>query len=779
MNSNSLQRPKQLLPVFAVSALAAALALQTSPAMAAGFALEEVVVSARKTDETLQTVPIAVSSFSSEEMQSLNLTNARDIAAVTPSVFIEPASANNGTALKTTIRGQVQTDTIITLDSSVGWYIDDVYLARAYATANSLFDVERIEVLKGPQGTLYGRNTTGGTIKLVTTKAEPSAGVTGYVMAGAGSFGAWKTGGAINLPLIEDKLAIRLTALTDQVEDGYGEITVRPTGIPTLPTFAPHEEAVGTKDGTLYRLGITWNVSDDLSVQALYEQAKLDVTMFNYNLGTQPGFAGDTGAPPNMYRSSSDYYKAALNALPRSQADAETAALTVEYVFSETLSTKLAYGYRHVLSSFMSDVDGTTLPVNYFMEPFVQNAEQHSLEWQLQGTAFAEHLDWMTGLYYFQERGLDQSISGSFGAAPNGFFPGLPANGANRFLYGTTAGYVDKNKSQSAFMNGTWHFTDSLRLNAGARYTEDFKPITIVSNINGYNVITQQTEQACRFDSSNPSTTVPNADPTNCTWANEDDYEFWSWNIGFDYDIAPDVLTYLKWSSATRSGGQNLRALTAEGAVPFKAETATDVELGIKGRFFDDQLQLNAAVYHTNYTDVQQSLLLSHPTGLYTQIVNPAKAEIDGVEMEATWLVTENFKLSASAALLNWKFEDSTSTLPAAPGEQYSAHANYSLPTAFGDWLFDLNYAWRDEYLAASTNRIAAETVPGVVVDSLGLLGARISIDIKDTGLNVAAWGRNLTDEEYRTSPLNVGNRFQTSTVGEPISYGVEATYKF
>src|SRR5690606_6573615 len=123
---------------------------------------------------------------------------------------------------KTTIRGQVQTDSIGTVDPSVGWYIDDVYLARTTGTVASMFDLERVEVLKGPQGTLYGRNTTGGAIKLITTKADTSGELGGYVTAGISNLGANKVGGAVNIPLVEDVLAVRLVALSDQIDDGYG-----------------------------------------------------------------------------------------------------------------------------------------------------------------------------------------------------------------------------------------------------------------------------------------------------------------------------------------------------------------------------------------------------------------------------------------------------------------------------------------------------------------------------------------------------------------------------
>src|SRR5690606_4827372 len=346
---------------------------------------------------------------------------------------------------------------------------------------------------------------------------------------GAGSFGAWKAGGAVNLPIVEDVLAVRLTALRDEVEDGYGEITLHQTGIPTQPSFADHKEDAGTKSGKLFRIGITYDASDDLQILASFERSELDVTMLNYNTSTTPGYAGDQLTGSGFVRSSDDYYKARLNVLPRSTADADTASLTGEYQIADQLSTKLAYGYRSVKSQFMSDVDGTDAAINYFMEPFTQNAEQHSLEWQIQGAAFDDALDWMTGLYYFQERGVDVSNSG-----------GASSLSGLGILNAITAANVDKNKSQSAFFNGTYHILDDLRFNLGARYTEDEKPVHVVSIVNYL-----ATGEQCRFNPADPTGAVPNANTSDCSWSDSEKYNYWSWNIGFDYDITPDVLGYV------------------------------------------------------------------------------------------------------------------------------------------------------------------------------------------------------------------------------------------
>src|SRR5690606_18496393 len=190
-----------------------------SLSLAQGFTLEEVVVTARKREESLQDVPVAVSTFNASDFNAYNMVDTKAIAAYTPGVHIETNAAGNLSSAMTTIRGQVQTDTLATLDPSVGWYLNDVYLARTPGTVASLFDLERVEVLKGPQGTLYGRNTTGGAVKVVTAKADAADGVTGFVEGGLGNFGKQKYGGAVNLPIVPDVAAVRLSFLSDENKD--------------------------------------------------------------------------------------------------------------------------------------------------------------------------------------------------------------------------------------------------------------------------------------------------------------------------------------------------------------------------------------------------------------------------------------------------------------------------------------------------------------------------------------------------------------------------------
>lgn len=754
----------KLLPA-AVAAATFALAAAPSTVLAQGFALEEIVVTARKKEETMQDIPVAVSSFGAEDLNAYNMTQTQELAAFTPSLFIEPNAANNLSSAKTTIRGQVQADTLMTLDPSVGWYIDDVYLARTAGTQTSMFDLQRVEILKGPQGTLYGRNTTGGAIKLITTKADPSTGVTGFVNAGIGNFGAWKVGGAVNLPIIEDKLAVRVTAQTDQVDDGFGEMNIEQNSIAGLypgneVLNAPSETRdAGQKDQELQRINATYNVTDDLTLMASFEKNEFYANALLANYVTQTG---------------GDFYEKSANMLQEVWTDAETGSLTAEYDINDNLTTKLVYGWRSMETAVLSDVDGSTLPLNYFLKPLEQEADQISLEWQIGGSAMEDKFDWLTGLYYFEEEGKDFSTSNGIGD--------LLGRG---MLYGTYNATIERNISRSAFFNGTLHLTDTVNFTGGLRYTRDTKPVSVNAEVGFMDGST-----ACRFD----ETSAPNADVSTCTWGDSTSYEYMSWTAGFDWMINDDLLSYIKHSSASRAGGQNLRGLglvdTDVNGNPiapintfdaFDPETVKDIELGMKGQFLDNTLQVNAAYFHMWYDDVQTSALLPTDAGLTTFVANTSAAQYDGVEVEVKWVVTDNFMLQGTLGKLDWRYADSQDFTSGAPDLEYTLRANYLVPMSWADLILDLNYSYRGEFIPnASVDRSVLEA-SDAMVDSVDLIGARATFDMSSLGLSVALWGTNLTDEEYTLSPLvlSTAAKLYAMGVGAPRTFGVEATYSF
>lgn len=760
------------MPVKKISAVAVAAAIASmfgaSGVMAQGFTLEEVVVTARKKEETLQDVPVAVSNFSANDLKSLNLTDTAQLGDFSPGVNIEPPPAQGGTATRVTIRGQVQTDNLITLDPSVGWYIDDVYIARTYGTAVSMFDVERVEMLKGPQGTLYGRNTTGGAIKLVTTKADPSEPLSGYVTGGLGSFEQQKIGGAVNVPVIADKLAVRVVALKDENKEGYGEVSIYDAGISAATFTGVTQEDWGTKDNELYRIGATLLATDKLTTYLNYEHNESYATTVSYNTSAETGFQGDLptaggggmlGVTP-LTRSSDDFWDAAANALPEAESESDTLSLTFEYDLTDDVQTKLVYGWRETDSQFNSDIDGTAVNFSYFAAPFTSGAEQQSVEWQFTGSLYDGAVDWIAGVYWFDEEGFDDSQS------------------ATAFSGGVSSDFSAEaeNNSQSIFGSTTFHITDTVNLTTGIRYTEDDKSVAVIADRS----TSTPAAPSCLFA---PGSGLPNQNDATCGWGDDEKYYFISYNVGVDWAINDDVMAYVKTSSASRSGGQNLRAMNIETAEPFIEETATDIELGLKSQLFDNMLQVNTALYHTDYEDVQQTVLQNINGVNITQVVNAGEADIDGVEVDFKWLVTDTFMVTGSAGLLNWNFKDDASMLPAAPEHEYGLRFNYLVPSEMGDFNFDLNYSYRGQMFSNSSGgRQSVREYEALVVKSVELIGARITWDMAATDATVALFGQNLTNEEYYMTGLGINSAIwqsTNSTVGAPRTFGIEGTYRF
>jgi iron complex outermembrane receptor protein len=747
--------------------------------------LVEIIVTARKVEENLQTVPIAITSLSTDNLAQMNLTQTTDLAQFLPSTFIEAPGGNNVTAAKVTIRGQVQTDTLITLDPSIGWYLDDVYLARAYGTNLSLFDVQRVETLEGPQGTLYGRNTTGGAIKIYSVKADPNAGVDGFATVGWGKYNDQTAGGAINLPLVDGVFALRLAA---QIDDQHnGDATLVRSDRPPFSAYSPGGSnagpgQVGTHDNWLGRINGTWLVNDKTNIWFGFEHDKEDVNYLEYNLlGDEfVGFAGLPGSvtsPSGYTRSSTNFFNATLSGgVPRSTAYANTGNLTAQYAIQQNITTRLILGFRELTSTFNSDIDGTDLPLDEFLAPIQQDDRQWSAEWQLAWNKIADSpFDFLGGLYYFQEKGTDNQIPDGLAEAGPLFQPyAVP-------LIAT----VDSNRSRSGFVSGTYHVTDAIDVNAGLRYTWDTKPLTTSTF--------QEALPTGTFVDCLLSPASPGYNAANCSASRSDSFRFPSWNAAIDWKLTPGAMLYLKGSSAERAGGQNERGLDPATEAPFQPEKATDLEVGIKTELLDHRVRLNADYYHTFYSNVQQTELLATPSGLITDVYNAGKANINGVEGELTAKLTNNLTFIENASYFNGVFTDhdvtveasvGTPTFNSAPRWQSGSELLYQQSAPGGIFSASVNFSYRTYYYANGFTREEIVALPkeDTTVAGLGLLSARLAFKIAATNTEVALWGKNLTNKTYYESPLSlVGAGLPVVNVmpQEPLTTGVTITQRF
>jgi iron complex outermembrane receptor protein len=769
--------------------------------------VETVTVTARRRVENVQKVPVAVTPFSGEKLIERNMKTVEDVARETPSLNIQSRILD--TSQKSfSLRGQVQNDQLVTLDPSVGVYLNDQYMSRSAGANLDFFDVERVEVLAGPQGTLYGRNTTGGAIKVITAAPDPDAGFSGYVAGQYGEFDLYRFEGAANIALSED-FAIRIAALRT-ARDGYSTTFVGrhsdPAGADafdqyngaypfcassSLPCTPPVAVDTDNLDTTAVRFSALGNLSDKLSINVVADWSKQDT-----NGGARINRGGDLVTAPvgglkffgNAHAvapcNSTDFYTTCSDITPFSTIDAWGVGVTAAYEIDDKATLKLIYGHRDADGAFASSIAGTGL---FFTgSRLYQTSSQDSVEGQLLG-----EIDWLkyiAGVYWLSEDANEEQFSK--GASIGGCTP-LDADPSclpgsfelERKIEGDVT-----NDTFAIYGQGTIALSETVDLTLGARYTEDEKTIV-----------------AGTFLLSNPGLPTgfcvigPTAPPfpvslATCNFQREKTFTHLSWTASLDWEATEDLLLYVKGSNGYRAGGHNLRAVTPAMRAPFDPETVTDVEVGAKWDLLDDRLRLNTAYYHSFYEDIQVSLLVQVPgVGLTTQVVNLAEADVDGVELQARFFLTPELSVDGTASWLNFEYTDPLLVPQLVPDYKYNVGATYDLPVSYGTWTVHGGYSYQDDYCVTSFAVVAAGN-PFACVDGRGLVDGRITLDLEEHGLQLALFGTNLTDEEYYEVPLTgsngntvppaipsafVNSTFNTATVGAPRILGVEVRKQF
>jgi len=776
-----------------------------APASAASddTSLGEIVVTARRTNENLQLVPVSITAFSSAQLQQQNARTVSDIALLTPGLQINYSTATSSGAIFT-LRGQVQQDPIANQDPSVGVYVDGLYWARAYGANADLLDVQSVQVLKGPQGTLFGRNTTGGAILLNTN--DPSlGGLSGLVSATYGRFNHRAITGVINVPLVDEKLAIRVAGQLIK-RDGYihdinngvklgnlNNYTIR-----SKLLFKPTETLSIILSGEWYRS----NAFDEpqrliyaspTSPSAIATVAEVDgfatagaLGCFNAG-GVGPACQARASALFNDSIAKNQGNNADLTTIPRSYIKTQTYGVTA------TLDTffgaiKAIGGYRKVRPYSLNDNDGSRFvllddgPGLGTPNAFNVGAHlsQYSLEVVATGKAFDNRLDFAAGAYYFHESGDDEEANLV-----------IPAINPNQLLF---FGKI-KNDSQSLFGQITYHATDALSLTGGIRYSVDDKRLM---SSNGVAIGTVAT-LANSFCLVGPA----------CPAYRSDSFSGISYTASIDYKIREGLLVYAKTAKGFRSGGQNIRATSPAGYVPFKPEKAISYEGGIKSEFFDRRLRVNLAGYYTMLKDIQRTITIVSPGGtVATAILNAGQADVYGAEFEANALFPGGFRLDGTVGYTHPKyirfidngFDRSHDAFYGVPEWTASISPSWTRDFDFGQLLLRADFSYQSDmnispvafYTDASgVLRDAQNGTPTSAADAAGylrgatdkahwLLNARASVTVMDGALDLAVWGKNLTDKRDYVAGLTLPVLgFSAAGAREPRTFGVTATFKF
>lgn len=684
---------------------------------------DEIVVTARKREENIQEVPVAVSVISGEILEDSGAADISDLQAQVPNLSIYPGR-NQSTTLTAFMRGIGQADPLWGVDPGVGLYLDDVYMARPQGALLDVFDVGQIEVLRGPQGTLYGKNTIGGAIKYVSRPLTDDT--SGSLAITAGDFGTLDFKASVSGALVPGKLRAK-AAVASLSHDGYG-----------TNLFTGRE--VSNKDSLAARLAFDWLASDDVTVRFRFDRTEDDAEPKGLTrLKANPLCPIFLGAPCPPLANTFDTQSGLA---PLNGTDSEGYSMTVDWVLNDSWRFKSITAYRESDSQNNIDFDTTPARITDVIATYFD--EQTSQEFQFiydGGGAF----DGVFGFYYF-----------------DGTAGGLVQNIFVESVFGTTEGTTDTD-SIAVFGDGTYAVSDRLNFNFGLRVTEEekrgfaFNAGYTDDTFSTVAVVTADYDQSETFTSVAPK-------------------------LGLDYALSDDVMGYVTVSRGFKSGGFNVRAQATafpESALPFDDEVLTVAEVGIKSVLADGYLVLNAAAFYGDYEDIQVSTFTSFDSdgdgaddAFFGNFLNAGNATMKGLEVEFDWTspTVDWFGLNGNVSYLdaspdeildanNDGFVD-TQVISNAPEVTGALYANFDFPAWGGLITSSIGYAYRDDSVLTNEGGPdpANPTQPllPLVQPSFDLVNAWISWLSGDGSWQITINGRNLGDEEYMTNGYNI-----------------------
>lgn len=755
------------LGVAAAAALSIAGPVYAQDAREGATSSDEIVVTARRREESLQEVPISITAISEEAIQNQSINELIDLQRQVPGLQIASATSSPiGNFI--TIRGQGQADQLLTTDGSVGVYIDGVYNPRSLGLSSILQDVQRVEVLRGPQGTLFGRNTTGGAVSVITQQADSEFG--GSLRVIGGDYNNFDVSGILNVPIGRDA-GLRMYARR-AMRDGFAtDAAGRDLNDEDLSYARARFDLIPSPDVSISLTADYGEVETGggaIQMSAWQYAGNAHAEVAAQTCLCVPGLAELNAVVPlmNSWIVNSGMDRTFGGQQQISEAETWSATANVSWDISDSLTFRSISGYREMQRRDVEDLDGTPLLI---LQPDLRTRFSFfSQEFQLLGGT--ETFQWVLGAYYSNEEGNDGSVT-----------PALPfLNPANPNTFDADV----VNDSVALFGQATWEFAPRWSATAGVRWTEEHKEMV---SRNHFIVVPFQEQPPiptaggfCRIDPAQLD------DPAICQASFSDDFSDYSWLLSLDYDITDDVMVYASASYGFRGGGQNLRGTPNTGSFDaYEPETALNYEVGLKSSSFDGRLIVNGALFLTEYEDIQRSIIVA---GLppSTRTGNAAAATLTGGEVEVAWNPIDPLTLAFTAAYLNGEYDEyinigdgldhSADPWP-APEWTYSASARYVVPLSMGDLAFQLDYSHADPVSTAiaGTNAQLVSALEGTDTD---LFNGRISLDIDSINAQVAVFGRNLADEDYYTSRLSVvgvGLRY----AGYPRYVGAELRWRF
>jgi iron complex outermembrane recepter protein len=755
----------------------------TAQSTAASDQLQEIVVTAQFRRENLQQTPIAITAVNAAMLEQRNQTDISQVAAQAPNVTLQPNGAAFGSSMVAFIRGVGQTDFDLALEPGVGIYVDDVYYATLTGSLLDLLDLDRVEILRGPQGTLAGKNSIGGAIKLFTQKPT---GEGGFLEAGYGSLHRVDARGAGDFTLISDKLFARVS-FASKHHDGYVTrvdygCTHPGSGIPQMQQgdrcILGHD---GDQAFDAVRIALRWLASDSIEVNLTADatndksgvQANV-VTKYNPNsLGAATYIKAPTGGPlivkgapatygaqylpygpysqdPNHpndpYLSYATYFSNAGSLVP-GFGDDPYGPVSVppinhynDYGFSNSIKWTIAQdlsltsitAYRYYDNQFAEQTDASPVGVQILLQR--QTHSQLSEELRLSGS-FEKVLDYTFGGFFMNQfGGLNARV-------------GLPWV-AFDFIHGPDSVYAP---TRAGFFNGEWHATDNLTVDAGVRYSHEEKTyIYYRHNGDGTDIQPAPAYNNLVFGLNGRSATFS---------GNKTDYR-----VALDYQITPDVMAYVQTATGYKGGGVNPRPFYPSQTLTFNPETLTAYEVGLKTNLFDRRMRLNLAAFYNNYKDIQLTLAscptpplngIQYPPAPCALPANVGTAHVKGVELETEIHPVAGLEFDASASWLDFKYTQINGgpttgvtlamVTPYTPKYKASAGAQYEFRLADAGTLVPrLDVSYQSSQFTNPINDPVWNQIDGYTV-----LNGKITWTDKSGNWQTSLAVTNLTDKLY------------------------------
>lgn len=725
--------------------------------------ITDVVVTARRVEESMQSTPVAVTALTALDLERNQTDDLNSVQYSAPGVLIA-TYPGDPSSVSIQLRGQVQSDLVATNDPAVGVYFDGTYLGRGNGGSLNTIDLARVEILRGPQGTLFGRNTTGGAINIVPN--NPTNELEGSVGIRVGNYDLFEINGVLNLP-IGDDAAARLVFLSNQ-RDGYARS--RYTGQRLLDD-----------DETAGRVRLRLNPTESLQILIAGDYSRRSGNGTEYKLVSiaatgnhllfptvQPGVDG--GRPLSSYIDG-DLFRNDSNRMSFYDATIWGVSLTADLELTDTITLRSITSYRELERVESHDFDGTPYIILEGDRSDLRQ-DQFSQEVQLNGRGFDSRLTYTLGAFYFSENARD--------ITNNDAFIGL---GPPPFTRGRVDGEVE-NDSYAIYGQATFELFPDFRLTAGLRYTMDERGIV------WRNLATRHAVYDGPIIAEICSLTVVVRDPgTTCQATRSDDFDYISYTFGADYQATPDLLLYFRSGRSYKSGGFNIRSTTVpDSFAPFQPEQLTDYELGVKADLIPGRLRVNAAAYYSLYRNMQRTLQVPTPAGpnpTANFVTNAEKAHVSGVEVEITARPVRGLQISLGAAYTDPVYDDYVDTAPPfidrsnepfvyVSKYSFFASVRYDFETPIGAMNLNGNYFHRSSFFFQPSD-LAPQRAYSLTNAVVGWSPRGLE------ALELQAWVQNLFDKEYASNILDLQRSvgFTTITPGAPRTVGLAARFRF